>query len=184
MKSNGKGASTDLRISAGEVPRPEALGALFSANKAFLHKSIRQLAKINPRELDSVVHNLHEQAFSFYDCLDCANCCRSISPAISHNDVDGMARKLKMRPSEMVSRYLQIDGDGDFVFHAAPCPFIDADNYCSIYSHRPKACREYPHTDRSRFYQLLNLSLKNAGICPVVYAILMKLSNHYSPKNR
>ncbi len=30
----------------------------------------------------------------------------------------------------------------------SPCPFLGDDNYCSVYEARPKACREYPHTDR------------------------------------
>ncbi|NTW25096.1 MAG: YkgJ family cysteine cluster protein [Lentimicrobium sp.] len=143
-------------------------------NRKVLKKTVQHLAKINPRDLDTIIHSLHEEAFSFYDCLKCANCCRSISPAISHNDVEQLAKKLKVKPSDLVVKYLHLDEEGDFVFQSAPCPFIDEENYCSVYSHRPKACREYPHTDRSRFYQLLNLSLKNAEICPVVYAILMK----------
>lgn len=29
-----------------------------------------------------------------------------------------------------------------------PCPLLGRDNYCAVYADRPKACREYPHTDR------------------------------------
>ncbi len=162
-------------MSAEDLPGPGELKALFAANRSYLGKTVQKLSKYNPRELDSIVHNIHDQAFSLYDCLSCANCCRNISPAISHNDVEQLSKKIKVRPSEIVTRHLQVDYEGDFVFTLAPCPFIDGENYCSVYSHRPKACREYPHTDRSRFYQLLKLSLKNAEICPVVYAILMKL---------
>lgn len=176
MKSRNSGALTNPVLNPGEIPLPVGLKGLFAANRKVLQKTIQKLAMINPRELDNIVHAYHEQAFDFYDCLACANCCRSISPAISHNDVEQLARKMKSKPSELVVKYLKMDEDGDYVFHAAPCPFIESDNYCSVYSHRPKACREYPHTDRSRFYQLLKLSLKNAEICPVVYAILMKLA--------
>ena len=175
MKSNSSVALTNPSVEAGEIPEPGRLKALFAANKSALQKTVTALAKVNPRELDGLVHALHQQAFEVYDCLNCANCCRSISPAIRYNDVDQMAKKLRVKPSEVVSRFLTMDAEGDFVFPAAPCPFIDHDNYCSIYSHRPKACREYPHTDRARFYQLLKLSLKNAEVCPVVYTILMKL---------
>jgi Fe-S-cluster containining protein len=176
MRSSSSADLTDLKIVEADVPRPGQLKTLFRANQSLLLKATKKLAKINPRTLDSAVHAMHDQAFGFYDCLLCANCCRSISPAIRYSDVDDMAKKLRIKPSEVVEKYLRTDSDGDFVFHSAPCPFIDGDNYCSIYSHRPKACREYPHTDRSRFYQLLKLSLKNAEICPVVYAILIKLS--------
>jgi hypothetical protein len=64
-----------------------------------------------------------------------------------------------------------LDEEYDYVFRQQPCPFLGADNYCSIYDVRPKACREYPHTDRDKFHQLLNLSVKNTVICPAVLEV-------------
>jgi Fe-S-cluster containining protein len=58
----------------------------------------------------------------------------------------------------LVETYLLLDEEHDYVFRQQPCPFLGVDNYCSIYEVRPKACREYPHTDRDKFHQLLNLS--------------------------
>lgn len=176
MKSSNREDLTKLSVKLSDIPRPGELKSLVAVNRKLLEKTTQKLAKFNPRELDKVVHSLHHDAFEVFDCLLCANCCRSISPAMSHNDVAQLSLKLKMRPSEIVTRHLQMDEDGDYVFTSAPCPFIDGENYCHVYSHRPKACSEYPHTNRARFYQLLKLSLKNAEICPVVYAILMKLS--------
>ncbi|MGL4411715.1 MAG: YkgJ family cysteine cluster protein [Bacteroidales bacterium] len=49
------------------------------------------------------------------------------------------------------------------------------DNYCSIYEDRPKACREYPHTDRKKFFQIASLTIKNSYTCPAVYEILERL---------
>jgi uncharacterized protein len=53
--------------------------------------------------------------------------------------------------------------------------FCLPDNYCVVYESRPKACREYPHTDRKRFYQIMELSHKNCETCPVVYEIFEEL---------
>jgi hypothetical protein len=47
-----------------------------------------------------------------------------------------------------------------------------------VYEDRPKACREYPHTDRKRMYQILNLTHKNCEVCPVVFAITDELSKN------
>jgi hypothetical protein len=41
-----------------------------------------------------------------------------------------------------------------------------------IYDYRPKACREYPHTDRKRFYQVLDLTMLNRELCPIVYEVV------------
>ena len=57
----------------------------------------------------------------------------------------------------------------------APCPFLDSDNYCAVYDNRPNACREYPHTDRKRIIQLLDLTYKNTFVCPAVLEITEKI---------
>jgi len=44
-----------------------------------------------------------------------------------------------------------------------------------IYDHRPKACSEYPHTNRRKFIQITDLTLKNAEICPAVFEIVEEL---------
>jgi len=131
-----------------------------------------------PRNLDSIVHDLHATAFENFDCLQCANCCKTISPRITDNDIDKLAKHLKIKPSKLVEQYLYLDSDGDYVVQQTPCPFLGSDNYCAVYEHRPRACREYPHTDRRKFYQLLPITLKNTYICPVVYKVveLLKLS--------
>ena len=57
-----------------------------------------------------------------------------------------MAKYLKVKEGDFFATYLRVDEDGDTVMKALPCP-LGADNYCSVYPARPKACREYPHTD-------------------------------------
>ena len=52
---------------------------------------------------------------------------------------------------------------------------LGEDNYCTIYDVRPKACKEYPHTNRKKQNQILNLTEKNIEVCPAVYDIMEKL---------
>jgi Fe-S-cluster containining protein len=65
------------------------------------------------------------------------------------------------------------------VLQEAPCTFLDDDNSCSIYDVRPKACREYPHTNRKKFIQLTGLTLKNTEICPAVFNIVEELKKKF-----
>ena len=122
-----------------------------------------------------MVQRLHFDAFEQYNCLNCANCCKSISPIITDKDVERLSKHLNVKEVDFINQYLHIDEDNDYVFNESPCPFLMPDNYCMVYENRPRACREYPHTDRKRFYQILNLSLKNMEVCPVVYAISNEL---------
>ncbi len=140
-------------------------------NKAFFAR----LRKKKPRQLDDVVHRLHDEVFEEIDCLECANCCKSISPIVIDKDVERMAKHLKMKAVDVIDTYLQMDADNDYVFKETPCPFLMPDNYCMIYESRPRACREYPHTDRKRFYQILNITLKNTHYCPAVYEVTERL---------
>lgn len=135
--------------------------------KKYYQKNKKRLEK-----LDLAVHALHEEAEARHNCLECANCCRTLGPRITDKDLDRMAKSLRMKTQEVITRYLKIDEDGDMVFKTMPCPFLGTDNYCSIYEDRPKACREYPHTDRKKFFQIYNLSVKNAETCPIVYDVL------------
>jgi uncharacterized protein len=137
-------------------------------NKAFLAK----LRRKSPRDLDDVFHTEHEEAFENIDCLSCANCCKTTSPIFYEKDIDRLARRLRMRPSEFIGRYLRIDEDKDYVLRQAPCPFLDAENYCQVYEDRPTACREYPHTDRKNMHQVLDLAYKNTLVCPAVLRIV------------
>ena len=126
--------------------------------------------------MDLQVQALHDKITAQTDCLACANCCRSLGPRITDKDLERMAKVLRMKTVDVIDKYLRIDEDGDMVFQSMPCPFLGADNYCPIYESRPKACREYPHTDRKRFYQIYNLSIKNAYTCPIVYEVLQQLT--------
>lgn len=126
--------------------------------------------------MDEQVHLLHDQFSSEVDCLTCAACCKTLGPAIYDKDIERISKALKIKPSDVVSQYLRIDEDGDYVFKTMPCPFLMPDNYCSIYENRPKACREYPHTDRKKFFQIYNLTVKNTSTCPIAYKVLERLT--------
>lgn len=141
------------------------------ANRKFFSR----LAKRPPRDLDATVTELHEEVFEEIDCLACANCCKTTSPIFRDVDIDRVARHLGIRPAELVEQHLHLDGDGDYVLNSSPCTFLGEDNYCTIYEARPRACREYPHTDRKNFHQILALTLKNTSVCPATYRIVQRL---------
>jgi uncharacterized protein len=142
-------------------------------------KLFQKLKKQKPKDLDSVMRNLHVEEFSETDCLNCANCCKTTSPIFYQKDIERLARHFRITPSKFIEQYLHIDEDKDYVLNSAPCAFLGEDNHCSVYDVRPNACREYPHTDRKRFHQILDLTLKNASICPAVYNIVEKLKKVY-----
>ena len=119
--------------------------------------------------------DLHEEAFSKIDCLECANCCKNYSPRFKQPDIKRIARVLKLKEGELVDRYLKLDSDGDYVVKQSPCPFLAEDNTCNIYDDRPSDCRRYPYTDEDVLLKRVQLTLKNSTVCPATHAVLEKL---------
>jgi len=119
---------------------------------------------------------LHEAAFSTIDCLQCANCCKHYSPRFKMPDIRRIAKRLKMKESVFMDTYLRLDEDGDYVVRQQPCPFLGADNFCSIYEDRPRDCRRYPYTDEDVLLRQPGLTLKNSTVCPAVYYVMEHLS--------
>lgn len=144
--------------------------------KSAIHALFQKLKRNTPRDLDNTIHQLHDAAFETIDCLTCANCCKTTSPIFYQKDIERLAKHFKIRPAQFIEKYLHIDEDKDYVLNVSPCPFLGTDNYCSVYQSRPTACREYPHTNRKRMYQLLDLTAKNALVCPAVFSIFKKLA--------
>jgi Fe-S-cluster containining protein len=138
-------------------------------------KLFKKLKKNPPKYLDTYMQQLHTDVFKQTNCLTCANCCKTTSPVFTRRDIERITKYLRQKPGQFISQYLHIDEDGDYVLNTAPCPFLNQDNTCSIYSNRPSACQEYPHTNRKKFHQLLDITLKNTFICPATFQIIEKL---------
>ena len=137
-------------------------------NKKFFTK----LKKKPPKQLDYLMQELHDDEFSRTDCLKCANCCKTTGPLFTDKDIARISKHFKMKEHQFISQFLHLDEDNDHVLQRVPCTFLGTDNYCSIYDVRPKACREFPHTDRKKFQQISNLTLKNVAICPAAFNIV------------
>ena len=147
-----------------------------SENKKF----VDTLKKKTPKNLDYIMQDLHEAEFKKTNCLDCANCCKTTGPLFTLADIERISKHLKQKPQQFISQYLRVDEDKDYVLQSVPCTFLDAENACMIYEVRPKACREFPHTDRKKFQQITELTLKNIAICPAAFNIVEEMKKRIS----
>lgn len=158
--------------------RIKALPVL-AKDKENTHKKFFSVLKRKPpKHLDRLMEQLHEREFEKTDCLQCANCCKTTGPLFTEKDILRIAKYLRQKPQEFTDQYLRIDEDRDWVLQALPCIFLGTDNRCSIYDVRPKACREFPHTDRKKFQQIAHLTMKNVAICPAAFNIVEALRSN------
>ena len=135
----------------------------------------QRLKKRLPKQLDAVTKKLHEEVFAKTDCLSCANCCKTTGPLFEKKDIERIAKYLRMKPAQFETQYLRVDEEKDWVLQSLPCAFLSEDNSCIIYDVRPKACREFPHTDRPKIYQIAQHTQKNVAICPAAFEIVEKM---------
>ena len=140
-------------------------------NRQYLQK----LQSKKGKGVEKLLPGLHDEAFSHIDCLQCAGCCKTISPRFKTPDIKRIAKYLRLKESVFIETYLRLDEDGDYVVKRSPCPFLGADNYCSIYEVRPGDCHNYPYTDSHDFFKRPNTTYLNSTICPAVYYVLEKL---------
>jgi uncharacterized protein len=135
----------------------------------------RFLNRADKNKVLKALPELHEEAFEKIDCLQCANCCKNYSPRFKTPDIKRISKLMKMRESEFIDTYLNLDEDGDYVVKTKPCSFLGADNYCSIYEDRPSDCSRFPYTDEDVIMKRQKITMKNTSFCPIVYFVIEKL---------
>ncbi|MEI9933305.1 MAG: YkgJ family cysteine cluster protein [Ferruginibacter sp.] len=136
--------------------------------KQFLHRA-------DKNKVLKALPDLHEEAFSNINCLNCGACCKSYSPRFKTPDIKRISKHLGMKEGDFIETYLNLDDEGDYVANSKPCPFLDSDNYCNIYDVRPSDCARFPYTDEDVILKRQPLTLKNSTFCPAVYFVLEKL---------
>lgn len=140
-------------------------------NKTFL----RNIKPGKANLLDRLTHIENDKVFNNLNCLDCANCCKLLGPRLTQKDIREISQSLNIKTADFEKKYIITDEDGDLVFKYLPCPFLETDNYCRIYKNRPRACREYPHTQQPGILRKKEIHLKNTFYCPAVYEIFENL---------
>jgi len=156
----------------------EALINKWQAKKnssTYLKRLDRAVQKL-PKSYSETAQKIHEEVFEEMDCLQCANCCKSIPPMLSKRDIKRIAKTLGVTVQAFSEKYTLVDEDGDTVMNASPCPFLESDNKCRIYEDRPSACRLYPHSGDQLFLHNRQHHKRNMKYCPGLLEIMERLS--------
>jgi Fe-S-cluster containining protein len=130
------------------------------------------LSKAGKKEVLKELPGLHRKAFDQIDCLQCARCCKRYSPRFKTPDIRRISKRLQLKESVFIEKFLRLDEDGDYVAASVPCPFLGNDNRCSIYEDRPSDCRRFPYTDEDVILKRPQLTQMNSTFCPIVVSVL------------
>lgn len=134
---------------------------------------------LSAKILDRTAKGISADAFRVIDCLDCGNCCRSMTPTFTRRDIIRISHHLGMEYQEFIKTYLKKDHENkDWINKKMPCQFLNLkDNKCSIYEVRPRDCSGFPHTDRNDFKHYSKSHKQNIMYCPITYYVVENLMN-------
>lgn len=134
--------------------------------------------------LDALVEDIAAPIAAAIDCTQCGNCCRSLDVCLVPSDLEPLSQALHIPISEVRARYVDEPAgraQGEWaLLPAHPCPLLRG-NLCSIYAHRPHACRVYPQFTPDFRYNLDD-TIEGAASCPIIYNVLEALVERFTPQ--
>ena len=115
------------------------------------------LQQHDSKAIDTLVHTLNDNVSKTIDCTSCGNCCRSLMINIEPGEPEQLAIHLNMPLRDVKEQFIEESQQGKMIINTIPCHFLN-DNKCSIYTHRFKECREFPHLHKPGFHHNCHLS--------------------------
>ncbi|MCB0696049.1 MAG: YkgJ family cysteine cluster protein [Chitinophagaceae bacterium] len=143
--------------------------------KGKLIKFLNKLDRIVPEDLPVLVAEIEKAVWEDVNCLECANCCKTMTPTYTNKDIARISKHMGMTPKQFKDKWLYKDEDGDWMNTATPCQFLGSDNKCTIYEIRPADCAEFPHHNKKPFELYNDTFIGNVPRCPATFELVNKL---------
>jgi Fe-S-cluster containining protein len=152
-------------------------------NKRKMRVFLGKIEKNAPRGLDKIAEKVDKEVWQEVDCLTCANCCKSMTPTFTKQDLVRISAHFKQTPDEFKEKWLYKDKNGDWMNTRTPCQFLDKKtNMCSIYSIRPADCAGFPHLAKKKMVEYIDVHKQNVEYCPATYKMVEKMQLMFAKK--
>jgi uncharacterized protein len=144
-----------------------------SRNKKKLRTFLARLEKKPAESVHLITLEANELAWAKTDCLDCANCCKTMSPTYTQKDITRISKYLGMTKNAFTEKWLYRDRTGDWINKKQPCQFLDLKtNMCSVYDVRPRDCAGFPYHGTKKIKDYGNVFKQNVEYCPATYRLV------------
>jgi len=143
--------------------------------KNILGEFLDKFDHVVPPGMTKIVAAADTEVWEEVKCMECANCCKTMTPIYTPADVKRIAGHLEMSLVEFRENYLVKEEDsGNWINKTMPCTFLKHDK-CSIYEVRPADCAGFPHHSKKPF-DAYNETFKNNLVhCPATLLLVDKL---------
>ena len=132
-------------------------------------------------KLDAIVEEITDDVWSKIDCTTCGNCCKTLQIVVDKDDIKRLAPKLGLTPAKFEAEYVTANEFRDMCFKSSPCRFLGDDNRCTVYEHRPKACRDFPYLRDRNFRSRSMMMIEKTAICPIVFNVFQRIKRRFWP---
>lgn len=123
--------------------------------------------------IDDFVDAIAKPIIDAIDCTKCANCCRHLDVQLGEDDLERLSDGIHIS-LDNIQTYVEVQDKDDpdivGIFKTKPCAFLEG-KMCTVYSHRPTACHDYPQFTPD-FRWMLNWMIEGADLCPIIYNVL------------
>jgi len=141
-----------------------------------MRRFLTMLEKDPPEHLDNYAEEIDKEVWKEVNCLGCANCCRSMTPTYSTEDIKRIATHFKMSAASFKEKWLSKSPKGEWMNKVQPCQFLDlTTNKCSIYEIRPADCAGFPHLTKKTMVEYLHVHKQNIRFCPATFLMVEKM---------
>jgi uncharacterized protein len=146
---------------------------LVARNKKRLRSFLTRVERKAPRNLHLVTLEANELSWAKTNCMDCANCCKTMSPTYTQRDIRRISKFLGMSVRSFKEKWLYKDKVGDWLNKSLPCQFLDlTTNLCGIYEVRPGDCAGFPHHGKKKIVDYGHVYKQNVEFCPATYRLV------------
>ena len=143
-------------------------------NKRRMRRFLSWLERNPLKGLHNFVLEADKEVWQRTDCLDCANCCKTMSPTYTREDLRRISKHLGMTEAAFKEKWLYKDKTGDWMNVKQPCQFLDLQtNMCHIYAVRPRDCAGFPHHSKKKMNaDYIHMYKQNVEYCPATYRLV------------
>lgn len=141
-----------------------------------VRRFLTKLEKTPPRGLEKNTPALEKKVWEEIDCLNCANCCKTMTPTFTAADLKRISAHFGQTVDEFKEKWLYKErSTGDWMNKKQPCQFLDLKtNMCSIYEVRPADCAGFPHLQK-KLKDYVHVHKQNVEYCPATYTMVQKI---------
>lgn len=148
-------------------------------NKKSLRYFLTKTENNLPSNIDGMADVIDKEVWAETDCLSCANCCKTMSPTYTFQDMKRISAHLNMKIKDFKAKWLYLDKrENDWMNVKRPCQFLNLKtNMCSIYEVRPADCAGFPHLTKKPMKDYMYIHKQNIEYCPATYKWVEKLKD-------